>query len=444
MARNELYESIISKKLELDCLGMQLKQCCDNSPLIIDGTGFIKQSSDGHISFKLLYDGKSDESIFNKLQYLHSLPAGSLLPTEHFFDLTAEDFHGYQWKASKIHIDPDIHVSNNTAVIKGKIENLILEETSNAEKTPFCRVMVEGDYRLPWNKFRDQSGGGSRLSEIELKVDDIDINLFNDSNTLNISFSSSGLVNIEKYREYFIQALSILLGKQPSILYEIDRVNGLTKTKVYSNRHYVDGKLESPIKIWMPYDTESFSEFINSYISHAIEHDGLDTLFGYWHKIYLVSNSTVQASALACGVSIEGLVNKYFNQLFPIPDSEMEPLKDAMTTLKDLDIDQVVKDKLKSSLGNFKTKSPKRVLFELCESIEINSDLVKTWSKLRNKSAHADDLDMDQQQFEEYFLQYRSCLYLFYRLLFQIIEYKGSCIDYTVSGCPEIPAGKNA
>ncbi len=444
MASNELYESIISKELELDCLEMQLKQCCDNSPLIIDGTGFINQGDDGEISFKLLYNGKNDESIHSKLQFLHSLPGGSLLPTEHFFDLTAKDFYGYNWSASKIYIDPDIHVSNNTAVIKGKLEKLTLkEEARSVENTSFCRIIAEGDYRLPWNKFRDQSGGGSRLCELELKFDNFDVTLFSESNVLNISFSSDDSVDIRKYREYFIQALNIMLGKQFPILYEVYRISGTTSSEINSNRHHINGSMESPIKIWMPHDKDNFNEFIKSYISCAIKNDGLDTLFGYWHKIYLVSNNTVQASALACSVSIEGLVKKHFKSCFPVPSDELEPLNNAISILNSIDIDQGVKGKLKSSLGNFKTKSPKRVLFEVYEEIDIKSDLVKVWSKLRNRSAHADDLDMDQQQFEEYFLQYRSCLYLFYRLLFQVIEYGGNCIDYSSNGCPEIKVDKS-
>ncbi|MDF1764051.1 MAG: hypothetical protein P1U57_11630 [Oleibacter sp.] len=156
----------------------------------------------------------------------------------------------------------------------------------------------------------------------------------------------------------------------------------------------------------------------------------------------MASNNTVQASALACGVSIEGLVKKYFESCFPVPNDELEHLNKAKLMLKDIDIDQGVKDKLNSSLDNFKNKSPKRVLFEVCKEIDINSKLVRIWSGLRNRSAHADDLDMDQQKFEEYFLQYISCFYLFYRLLFLVIEYRGNCIDYTSIGCPEIQAYK--
>lgn len=448
MTRREIYEAIVGKNLEIDCVEMELKQCCDDAPLILTGAGFIKQSSNGRIEFIFLYNNQEQDSIRSRLQFLDSMIAGSLVPKEYFFDLIGKDVHGYRWSAEKLFLNTSINVSDNAAVIKGYIERLELREVgAQEESTSFCEIVAEGDHQLPWSRYRDQPNGYSSLCEIQIKIENVDINIFSESGNTTISLVSSGAVDLDLYKKYFIQGLSILIGKKLLILYEKNGANGKATTSINSNRYHIEGSLEKPIKIWMPNDLEKFETFLGSYISCAVDkggQGGLDALYGYWHKIYLVSHCTVQAGALACGVSIEGLLKEYFKPRFSVSKEERDIIEDSLKVLKGVKLHESVGERLKSAMGNFRSKSPKRVLLEICNQHQLAVDLVKVWVKLRNKSAHADDLGMDQQEFESYFFQYRTCLYLFYRLMFLVVGYSGGCIDYTSVGCPEVQVGENA
>ena len=164
----------------------------------------------------------------------------------------------------------------------------------------------------------------------------------------------------------------------------------------------------------------------------------IDNLYGFWYKLFNVSNSVLEASTLSCGVAIEGIVRTYYEDRFPVTASELVAITEAKSPLKRLEINQEVKSKLQSSLGNFKTKSPKRVMFEICKDKNLASTLVNDWSDMRNKSAHASDVDLNKAEFEDSFMRYQRCLYFFYRLMFDIIEYQGKCIDYSVDNLPDI------
>lgn len=76
-------------------------------------------------------------------------------------------------------------------------------------------------------------------------------------------------------------------------------------------------------------------------------------------------------------------------------------------------------------------------MFEICEEKGLTDTLVKDWSDMRNKSAHASDVNLNKAESEEHFMRYQRCLYFFYRLMFDIIEYRGNCIDYSADNLPD-------
>ncbi len=107
------------------------------------------------------------------------------------------------------------------------------------------------------------------------------------------------------------------------------------------------------------------------------------------------------------------------------------------TSHKINDIAERAKSRILSSLANAKFGSPKGALFSLCKSEILDRRLVDLWIELRNKAAHADELNFEPHEFQEFLNSLYGCLELFYRLIFQVVGYKRRMINYSVSGWPE-------
>lgn len=59
------------------------------------------------------------------------------------------------------------------------------------------------------------------------------------------------------------------------------------------------------------------------------------------------------------------------------------------------------------------------------------------WEILRNKSVHPDKMNQDPKVVQTYIDRIYTCIALFYRLIFIIIKYEGSYMDYSEKGWPE-------
>jgi len=67
----------------------------------------------------------------------------------------------------------------------------------------------------------------------------------------------------------------------------------------------------------------------------------------------------------------------------------------------------------------------------------LNKAMVDEWEELRSKSVHPVKMNQDPIAIQKYIDRIDTCLALFYRLLFIIIKYEGSYIDYSEKGWPE-------
>jgi hypothetical protein len=201
------------------------------------------------------------------------------------------------------------------------------------------------------------------------------------------------------------------------------------------NINFSNKALTPPIKCNTTSDIESFSSFIEQY-QLSIPKINSD-LFGFWHKINRAWQSGISNSALSIVVAIEGILKGYFGK-YGVHDTEiLKQAENVKLQIKDLKLDKRIRDRLFSNIGQLKSPSPKNALFEMASRGFFPSKLVDEWVSLRNKSAHADTVEPDDEVLQAYIDQIYSCLTLFYLLVFQIIGYQGKFIDFSQRGWPE-------
>ena len=71
----------------------------------------------------------------------------------------------------------------------------------------------------------------------------------------------------------------------------------------------------------------------------------------------------------------------------------------------------------------------------------ITKEMVKTWQSLRNESAHANKIELNNLKLQKNFNQYFTCLSLYYLILFNIIGYNKKFRNYSKEDWPveEVP-----
>ena len=106
---------------------------------------------------------------------------------------------------------------------------------------------------------------------------------------------------------------------------------------------------------------------------------------------------------------------KEYYKKYGLPDAEfLEQVSSAKEVTDKLDIGKRAKGRVLSSLGNAKSATPKGALYALSKEKLIPEHLIKVWVELRNKSVHADELNKNDQEMQEFLYQTYGCQELFY------------------------------
>lgn len=140
-------------------------------------------------------------------------------------------------------------------------------------------------------------------------------------------------------------------------------------------------------------------------------------------------------ASLPLSISIEGIIRKYFKE-YGFPEKEIiEHAIEGRKVILGLEINERIRDRAVASIdGLINNPSTKNALHKLANEFVIEKELVQKWNKLRNKSAHASEIiDSDNEIQKLVDLTY-CCIALFYKLLFNVIQYKNQYIDYSVAG----------
>jgi len=434
----ETIDKFISNSFEIDCIDIRLTQKKDKDPIIYTGPGTIYQDEHGMLQLKL-YSKLSDIHKEISHQFKHHIP-GKIIASDNFFTLEATDMSGNEWLADNIWISVNVSFPAAGMIIKSKldeIENIELNKTrSNTEKN-YLFIIVPGQYKIPCNKEEDLPNGGRRLNRAVFSANEIDFE-FRKYDDYLIIYANAKTENLDK-DIYFklIEALSIFTGfiVRPLVIKNTQKDKYILKIKSVDNS-FTNKKLFPPFKPFTKTEFKSFTCFLEKYLAN-IEAPFSD-LFGFWHKINRAWQISIENSSLSIGVAIEGIVKSYFSELGLADEKILQQAEEAKQLIEDSDLGERIKARLFGNIGLLKKTSPKGALNQMVQKKKwLNKGMMNEWEKLRNKSVHPDKMNQDPIAIQKYIDLIGTCLGLFYRLLFIIIKYEGSYIDYSENGWPE-------
>lgn len=437
-------QEIINGSFSLYFAEATLRQKCDD-PIVYHGPGKLFYTDEGKLSIELfclnLNEKESSKNHDRKLDQISNYKPGQLIPTEHYFDLDATDISGKQWHAENIWFPRTACSGTMGEIIVFEIQEYILYQKNRwTEKEPNLIFYINGKFNLPWNKYQKKENSWSlNICELEFENFLFYAEYFDDSFMivkLSLGKPEKLTKNHKKLSRLFLEALRIATGRFIQPILCIENFGQKQTVRIQSRKKTIETKsIKSPLHHTHP-DSGSFSEFIKCYLTYQKE--PLSILYRYWFKILDVQGNHFENLALVLTTSIEGIVRKYFNKS-GLPDKDfIEKIDKTKNIIHDAqNIPEDIKSRIKSSLGHIKNFSAPNALRKLEKANVISKDMRASWGNLRNKVAHGNSLELENNDNDLTVAQNLDCLTIFYILLLKTIKYNGKFINYSKENWPE-------
>lgn len=431
-------ELLTSNKYSIDCIKIKLTQQSEKNPVVYSGSGSITQKDDGNLHLKIFHEIKDFQSEIMSMDTDNNT-SGKIIKSDQFFNMDATDMSGNIWHAKNISVSGGFSIPAAGKVVEAKIDSLTSSKPRTNEKYSQARhlfFIIAGQFKTPRNKYEELPRGGKELNITEFEVLGVSIKIQDRKEYLTINAKDISGKMDELFMHRLVEALSIIFGRICRVSFSSFSTQEINTITINSNpTQYPNKSLVSSIKHNSSLHLDSFNEFINKYMKHFPKKH--DLFYGYWHKINRAWQGGIENAALAISTAIEGVTKHYFSEYGSADKEILSQAEAAKVAIKELDIGERIKERLLSSIGNLRSPNPKNALYVLASEGIFTKKTVKDWSSLRNKSAHADRLDDNSEEFQKYLDLIFKCLNLFYLLLFNKINYEGLYNDLSIHGWPE-------
>lgn len=432
-------EAILSNKYSKDFFDISFTQNKDENPKQYRGPGTIYQNEKGEIRVKIFHSSTSELNYrLSLLIENNDITPGKLIPKDRYYTLTIHDHHR-TLIAESVYIENSLHISDSGVIIDAKINKITVTENRNIINNDqnFAIAYVFGRYSLPANKEKIKKYSSS-ISITALDINKTKYEIEEEENYIKIYVILESESNPSEKIQIFLEALSISLGKHlvPALL--ISGNEDTLTTSIYSQRNKsMHLKLEQPLPSFMIHQSESLNEFICKY-SNTIP-EPFSIIYRYWYRVFSSSGDDIENQALTITTAVEGLLKELYNEL-GLPDKEFSKyIEDSKNIIasSSLKIHERALSRIKSSLNNALLFSPKQALTSLQNLSIIEKRHLVIWSKIRNKSHHAEIMGEGIYKIEKYYHEILTCLELFYILIFYHINYNGKFTRYSLNGWPD-------
>jgi len=434
-------DRILTNSFSLEFLRAKLTQKNNEAPVVYSGPGSVTQQSDGTLILKLYHLYESSEEFIKGVNISFGgsgLQPGQIIADHHYFDFEGTDLSGQKWTSNHIWTSGHVSFPTSGIVVTAELQQVQSLSVTNAEqaiKTTKATLYVPGKYNIPYFK-SEQKEDSYGFFICELNITGRLCTLRKYDTYLEIVADLAGVTNPDKQLDLIIEGLSIATGYHLHPHLKIANYSGQHMQVIYSRTiDDRDLKLPPPIPTSHPRHAACLQVFMDKFIE--VNDGDHSPLVGYWFRVLQAFSIDIENRALVLTIAIEGLLKNYYSEA-GMPDKEfLKEISDAELQIKKLPIGERAQNRLLSTLGNAKSASPKNSLFALAEAKLVSKDLVKLWTKVRNKSAHAEELRFEPHERQEFIDELNGCLELFYRLLLGQINYSGEIIQYSAVGWPE-------
>jgi len=428
-------------KFRAECSHMVLTNV-GNPRFVIGGPGEMWQDTDGVLQFKIFIAPQT----YQALKAYMGRPGviGQLIPDGDFFTLEAQEHILPRWTAARIMPSPRGGPVEGLA--HGYINELVQSQNGPANpEADFVTVRFKGRWDFPCNEGTQtiiRIAGQERQSASSFNVAIINNGEFrfevrqeSEHTIVTLQLPGGALTAATPSRLH--EALQFVLGQQLSVMGIETSSGGQQTTRLISpSMDRGEGKMHPPLEFHRFDEGGHIWRMFVDYFRHV--HANADA---GWHPISRHVGSAIESTAasldaevLALAVAVEGLAGECFPKLAPASAALLAELDAVEIALAAVKMSDQTRQRVNGTIGQMRKARNSDLLRAFIANSHLPSGLLKSWSSLRNTSAHGGG---DGGREIERTLRLRSeVLTLMYSIVFAAIKYAGPRTDYSQPGWP--------
>jgi hypothetical protein len=429
------------RKFKVECSDMVLTNV-GNPQLVIRGPGEMWQDNDGVLQFKIF----AAPEAYQTLRAYIGRPGiiGQFIPDGDFFMLHAQEHVLPRWTAARIM--PSSRGGPVGGLAYGSINELVQTEDCLANlEADFVSTRFKGRLDFPCNEGTEtiiRVAGQERQTSNSFNVAVVNNGEFrfevrqeSEHTTVTLQLAARALTPATPSR--IQEALQFVLGRQLSVLVIETRSGGRRITRLISpSTDRGEGRMHPPLEFQRFDEGGHIWRMFVDYFRHA--HANADT---GWHPVSRHVGSAIESTAasldaevLALAVAVEGLVGECFPNLAPVSAAFLAELDTVERALAAIQLTDQTRKRVNGTIGQMRKPRNSDLLRAFVTINHLPNGLLKSWSSLRNTSAHGGG---DGGRDIERTLRMRSeVLSLLYSIVFAAINYNGPRTDYSLPGWP--------
>lgn len=443
---NETIDAFRNGKVNIDCQKMVLKQHIEGGEYF-EGLGYIKQTDDGTLNFKLYVTKFENVIPLGHLKTRLNAGAGKLYAEHAFYDLTAIGHDGTIWTSSRML--PAIHwdMVDNSVIADGLMQS-VLAVLKTPQLNHYLRLHFFEEYEVPLHKMSKIEEYGREcliLDRAEFEACDSKFEVW--------KREGSGDTVIELTRDAIFPA-AFHLRVQEALQY-ITGKTAIWRARLESGHDSTFLELASPTRIslrtqFSPPISRASIDFRNhgwdlfarylAYVTEKTEASHWNPVAYHLYNACESSANSIDAWAIGVSVAVEAIAS-----LIPIQTDTQQAqhitlfqqrMRECLNTQSDFGDLIPRMDSLIASMAN---KRPQDTLHVLAETSRVEKDYIASWAYLRNRHVHPKLKDLkkpDLADYQKLLDSIHRVEVLLHQLTFQLIGYEGPFTDYGVEGFP--------
>lgn len=276
-----------------------------------------------------------------------------------------------------------------------------------------------------------------QLNAARFETNDFTIEILKEKNWLKLHAVSASSLFTDSITNGILESLQFVLARplEWSIMQVHQGKERVTKIKD-SLKNEIPRRGRPPIHPREPSHNKQVWDLFDKYFTYALSQNRKSTssIFSHLWPILLARSSSFPTEVLTLGIALEGILKEHFDK--KVPEATIkEQICKARQIISQSDLTNNVKTRILGFIPSLQHPRTKDQLYSLQERSLINEQLIKAWEELRNRAAHAGQIDPEKAQ--HYIDRCHAVTALLHQLIFLAIGYNGIYTDYSSYGFPQ-------
>jgi hypothetical protein len=450
-ATDAFVEAYANDSLMLDCPSITLRQNIAKNPMVISGRGSISLLGSETFQLRLYADGASKTPHpLSRLLKTANWKSGEIIPSEEYFALEAIDISGFAWSCKKL--DITAHDYGHGTVITGRLYDALIHRSSGLTPTlpPDLSMFFFEDLPVPFNNpvFIERKMGGQILSgQIQMEFAKFEAAGFTFKLEKTEAKKGSTILRAHADEGQFPEGIETRIEEtlryvtfSPIRWCVIDKFHaGVREVTVVPRTKQRKALFDEPLDHRRHDHAIDYWRLFSAYFQYTLtctEPKNYHPLSAQLFHVIASETMQLDLTGLLVSIAAEGVLNVAFKELARPTDifrASLDKVSKIIDRLKCADAGLAMR--LRGAIQPMKSARPKDKLKLLVDSGVVTADMVKTWEKLRNTTAHA-SVRFDPTTTQTILSQCYTVYTMLNRLIFQAIEYSGKYQDFSTLGWP--------